>query len=260
MTLLAHLIGQVGASSHGREEWMSVDAPEAFIAALPKSDVRGRYANPYKANPYKDGYIFGKESRGLGYYNLKTREAYNVIVKRTKAKIGDPSEKVKGIVAIVVISTAFAVIIAVASDRSMMENLSILIVIPTTLLRALFYIFDMRSKNKNDEVVKEVAILRRNAAGPSASLNLPAQLQERLNKMSGSSQTSNDSPAYYGGASACGVSPYTYTALGGGAGEAGEGGDEDCAGACGGYEGHEGRGGACGGGGHVDGTIAHGFW
>jgi hypothetical protein len=54
---LAHLIGQVGASSHGREEWMSVDAPEAFIAALPKSNVRGR-----NANPKKDGYIFGKES------------------------------------------------------------------------------------------------------------------------------------------------------------------------------------------------------
>jgi len=55
--ILAHLIGQVGASSHGREEWMSVDAPEAFIEASPNSNVYG-----VNANPKKDGYIFGKES------------------------------------------------------------------------------------------------------------------------------------------------------------------------------------------------------
>jgi hypothetical protein len=156
---------------------------------------------------------------------LKTREAYNKNVKRTEAKIGDPSDKVKGIVATVVIFTAMTVMIAVTTDRLIL--LLFLIGIPIMLLAGLFYISEMRK----DEVVKEVAIHRRNAAGPSSALNLPAQLQERLNKMYRSSNTFNDSPAYYGRASACGVSPYTYThggaALGGGAGEAGEGGDGD---------------------------------
>ncbi len=52
---LAHLIGQVGASSHGRAVWMSIDHEEAFLPANPKSTVRG--AN---ANPQKTGYIFGR--------------------------------------------------------------------------------------------------------------------------------------------------------------------------------------------------------
>ncbi len=108
---------------------------------------------------------------------MKTREAYNIIVKRTEAKIGDPSDKVKGIVAKVVIFTAMTVMIAVTTDRLIL--LLFLIGIPIMLLAGLFYISEMRK----DEVVKEVAILRRNAAGPSSALNLPAQLQERLNKM-----------------------------------------------------------------------------
>ena len=64
---LAHLIGQVGASSHGREEWMNIDAPGAFLEAKPRSNTRGlRRAK-------KDGYIFGRESeymQMLGIFQL----------------------------------------------------------------------------------------------------------------------------------------------------------------------------------------------
>jgi hypothetical protein len=61
-----------------------------------------------------------------------------------------------------------------------------------------------RAQMKKDEEVKEVAILRRDAAGPSSALQLPDWLQERQNKRSGGT-TFNDSPAYYGGAAACGA-------------------------------------------------------
>ena len=156
-------------------------------------------------------------------------------MKRTEAKIGDPSEKVKSIVAMVMIFIPVLVIVAVASKHQM-TIIAASVTGPILVLAALFYIYDLRAGNKNDEEVKEVAILRRNAAGPSAALNLPAQLQERLNKRRSQSRNTindafNDSPAYYEGASACGVSPYTYSsggaALGDGAGAAGDGGDGD---------------------------------
>lgn len=59
---LSHLIGKVGASSVGKnvaDVWMSIDAPDAFLPANPKSTTRTN------ANPIKDGYIFGK---GGEYY------------------------------------------------------------------------------------------------------------------------------------------------------------------------------------------------
>ena len=56
---LAHLIGEVGASSVGRDEksdltWMSVDQPNSFIQPNPKSQVKN-----VNANPAKDMYVFG---------------------------------------------------------------------------------------------------------------------------------------------------------------------------------------------------------
>jgi hypothetical protein len=52
----AHLIGEVGASSVGKEfnTWMSIDENDAFIPPLPKSTTRG--AN---ANPQKHSHVFG---------------------------------------------------------------------------------------------------------------------------------------------------------------------------------------------------------
>ena len=83
-------------------------------------------------------------------------------------------------------------------------------------LLALLRCSRIRARMKEDEEVKEVAILRRNAAGPSSALQL------RQNKRS-EGTTFNDTPAYYAGAAACGVSPYTYT----GGGGTGSGGDEE---------------------------------
>ncbi len=55
----AHLIGNVGASSVGRDGeskmmWMSIDLPEAFKEANPKSTTRG-----VNANEKMDSYVFG---------------------------------------------------------------------------------------------------------------------------------------------------------------------------------------------------------
>jgi hypothetical protein len=55
---IAHLIGQIGASSVGKkvaEVWMSIDAPSAFWPANPKSTRPG-----VNTNPQRNGYIFGK--------------------------------------------------------------------------------------------------------------------------------------------------------------------------------------------------------
>jgi hypothetical protein len=52
---LAHLIGQVGASSHGRTVWLSINDAAAFKPANPKSTLRN-----VNANDREDGYIFGK--------------------------------------------------------------------------------------------------------------------------------------------------------------------------------------------------------
>ena len=125
-----------------------------------------------------------------------------------------------------------------------------------TLFIASVNIFEMRADNKNDDEVKEVAILRRNAAGPSSALSLPAHLQDGLNKrLFKRGSIFNDSPAYYAGAAACGVSPHSYvpttsttpiTYAGGYTGDGGgEGGGE------GGVE-ESGEGGGEGGGGDGD--------
>jgi hypothetical protein len=52
---LAHLIGLVGASSHGRTVWLSINDAAAFKPANPKSTLRN-----VNANDREDGYIFGK--------------------------------------------------------------------------------------------------------------------------------------------------------------------------------------------------------
>jgi len=75
--LVHNFIGQVGASSHAKYAWMSIDAADAFIPANPKSTTKG-----VNANRKKEGYIFGKGNKGLGYYSLNTRESYDVLIKR----------------------------------------------------------------------------------------------------------------------------------------------------------------------------------
>jgi hypothetical protein len=52
---LAHLIGQVGASSHGMTLWKSMDHADSFKPANPRSTLPG-----VNANAMIQGYIFGK--------------------------------------------------------------------------------------------------------------------------------------------------------------------------------------------------------
>jgi hypothetical protein len=53
----AHLMGEVGASSVGKEiniAWMSIDEIDAFVPPLPKSTIKG-----YNKNPQKSSHVFG---------------------------------------------------------------------------------------------------------------------------------------------------------------------------------------------------------
>eukprot|EP00522_Entomoneis_paludosa_P003777 CAMPEP_0172475808 /NCGR_PEP_ID=MMETSP1065-20121228/70059_1 /TAXON_ID=265537 /ORGANISM="Amphiprora paludosa, Strain CCMP125" /LENGTH=563 /DNA_ID=CAMNT_0013234023 /DNA_START=190 /DNA_END=1878 /DNA_ORIENTATION=+ len=48
-----------------------------FIKAAPKSRTTG-----VNSNPLKTGYVFGKGSKGLGYYSMETKDAYNILYVR----------------------------------------------------------------------------------------------------------------------------------------------------------------------------------
>jgi hypothetical protein len=160
---------------------------------------------------------------------LKTREAYNVIVKRIEAKTMAFNRNncsvafgfVFGLILFLILIAFSGGLLGVGGDNPMLMIPIILFGIFGFFL-ALKNFSVRRAKVKEDEEVKEVAILRRNAAGPSSALQLPDWLQERQNKRSGGT-TFNDSSAYYGGAAACGVSPYTYR----GGGATGSGGGEE---------------------------------
>ena len=158
---------------------------------------------------------------------MKTREAYNVIVKRIEAKTRVFKKRICMLLLFFGNFLLFYAIIFFAGAGlvdNAMTFIALLIVIGiVAFLVVMQKLFVTRASMKEGEEIKEVAILRRNAAGPSSALKLPDWLQERQNKRSGSN-TFNDSPAYYGGGAACGVSPYTYT---GGGATGGEGGNDE---------------------------------
>ena len=65
---LSHLINHIGASSVSSNTdehvpWMSVDHPDAFIAAAPKSEDTDVNANPHMAN-----YMFGSGRKFSAMY------------------------------------------------------------------------------------------------------------------------------------------------------------------------------------------------
>jgi archaellum biogenesis protein FlaJ (TadC family) len=140
---------------------------------------------------------------------LKTREAYKVIVKRIEANIIAVKRSYVSLYCFLVFGLIFVLLGAVdlGVDR---DNFLISPFLPLFLFGILLFfyaliLFPVRSaKMKKDKEVKEVAILRRDAAGPSSALQLPDWLQERQNKRSGGT-TFNDSPKYYVRAAACGA-------------------------------------------------------
>jgi hypothetical protein len=143
---------------------------------------------------------------------LKTREAYNVIVKRIKTKINAVKRSYVSICCGAVFGLILILIMVLVVHYrrdNPQDDFLIVIIFPLifgilTLSLALKLCSVRRAQMKKDEEVKEVAILRRDAAGPSSALQLPDWLQERQNKRSGGT-TFNDSPAYYVRAAACGA-------------------------------------------------------
>ena len=125
--------------------------------------------------------------KGIGYYNFNTREACDVLVKRIDAIINEKK-----------------------NVNMFMNCLSLTIV-------GLLCAIPVKMKNKaeievlNDE--KRVAEARRDAAGPSADLSLPADLEERLKSRNKDTSRTNDGgggvyyndPLYYSAGAACGV-------------------------------------------------------
>jgi hypothetical protein len=157
---------------------------------------------------------------------LKTREAYNVIVKRIEAKSRFYSRQkvavlcpILGIYSLILLAFLF-----LKGYKKLMIKVGFAVLSGIFVLFYLLILSKILSMESEDNKVKEVAILRSNAAGPSSALKLPPRLQEKQNKRPGSSTINDSIPVDYGGAAACGVSPYTYT---GGGAAADSGGDQE---------------------------------
>ncbi len=216
---LSHLIGEVGASSVGRDEnsklmWMSIDSPEAFIRPAPKSTVKN-----VNANPRKPMYVFGaggmytckeisvvlhhddnfmdqysdisflihdmiKIEKGTGYYHLHTREAYGVILRRLEGKKSSVEcERCLGIFCCLTIVGA-------------------LCGIPLSI--------GAKKKLKDVESLIALTKLRKNAAGPSSEIDIPPELLEHIRKNSKKPNRTGDghNDAGYGGVYYYGGSDY----------------------------------------------------
>jgi hypothetical protein len=175
----AHLIGRVGASSFGRDEklvWMSVDSDEAFVEPAPKSTTRG-----VNANPIKDGYVFGKGVRGTGYYNLHTRESYQIIFE--SIEVQEKKNKVHLSVWTICMFSVIFTLCAICETAEIKKRL---------ILLADF---------------KQIVQARMNAAGPTSDLEIPDEVMGRV-RARDYNKTHDDSYYYHGSylttAAACG--------------------------------------------------------
>ena len=66
------------------------DGQPGFIPANSRSTTKG-----VNSNPKKPDYIFGEESKGLGYYHITTREAYKILLKRVHVRSMDLANEVQ---------------------------------------------------------------------------------------------------------------------------------------------------------------------
>lgn len=191
---LSHLIGQIGASSHGKTTWLSIDDPIAFKTANPRSTTKGLNANPEMA-----GYVFGKGDKGIGYYNLNCRETYDVLFDRIENMLKKAKNDRVGGACCLALFCCF-------------------ILIPCHLA-------DSKKKIEELEDAKEFTRIKRDAAGPDAELDLPDVLKEKMSKYKRSDGGGGyyyDNTAYYGYAAACGAAGGYFD--GGGGGDVGAGG------------------------------------
>ncbi len=69
-----------GAASFNKDEWTDINGItlDGKLAFVPSDE---------NVNPRKDDYVFGKNSQGIGYYHISTREGYKLLMERTQANI-----------------------------------------------------------------------------------------------------------------------------------------------------------------------------
>jgi len=203
---LAHLIGQIGASSHGKLTWMSIDDLLAFKEASLKSTAKGVNANPVIA-----GYIYGKGEKGIGYYNLNCRETYDILIKRIDKMISKEKNSKLGLCCY-----AFFCLFCC---------------IPCVLKKPNAKIAELQD-------AKEYARNMKDATGPEAELELSDALKERLSKYKKNDSRSGryyyDNAEYYSYAAACGAAGGYYDGGGDGCDGGGCGAAACGGGGCGG--------------------------
>ena len=152
----------------------------------------------------------------MGYYNLDARESYDVVIARLNTMITEQQQKKQD--CFLCLSTMLIGFFCCSCCQ----------------------VSAIGKKIEELEDAKTIAMARRDAAGPSADMSLPAELQERLE---GHQRNKNDSAGRDDGGVLYYDSYYTYAAAcgyygGGGGYDYGGGDGGDGAGACGG--------GACG--------------
>lgn len=179
--ILTHLIGEIGASSKGNIEdqvlvvpgWMSIDNPDAFLPAAPKSNVKG-----VNNNPRKKSYIFGMGVKGSGYYHIHTRESYDVVKKRISNQL-DGAKRISifgGVLSFVILFMVFVALVQ--------ENAIAGIVLLILAVMCCFCIFLWRYMKRIQQLKDlEVIIDKKMASsGPFSELDLPDKLRHRVQK------------------------------------------------------------------------------
>lgn len=196
----SHVNGQVGVSSLGKSTWKSIYDPSSFKPPKVRSLAPGLVIKPVIP-----GYVFGKGQFGKGYYSLKCRESYDVLLDRIDIMIKVAKE-----------------------DKRRKTKLGIIGCVWVCLP---CYFAHYKKKIAKLEEVKEFAKLRRNASGPDVKIELTDTLQKRLNKNIRNHKKQNDcgyydDSAYYTDAVSCGASADGgfYTDRGGGGTKVREGG------------------------------------
>ena len=205
--------------------WMSIGHPSAFEPARPKSTGTGNLPNN---NPKKIGYVFGKggeltvivlksdeylkhksytymcllrtKVKGWGYYNLKTHEANDVLIKRLERKL----------------------------FTACCDSIFMLLFPPCWLCLPCALV-----KRKDTTTALQLARLRKNAPGPTTELEMPLELKLEMEIKKSRGQIKIYGGRYYtaecvycSDAAACGAA--------GGGGMRGGGGGGAGGGACGG--------------------------
>lgn len=161
------------------DTWNSIYDPSSF-----KPPEKRVLAPGLVRNPVIPGYVFGKGLFGKGYYSLKCRESYDVLLDRID------------------------IMIKVAKEEK--RKITMLMIIGCIWVCLPCHYAHYNKKIAKLEEVKEFAKLRRNASGPDVKIELPDILEERMNKNIRNRKKYKvygyyDDSAYYTDAVSCGA-------------------------------------------------------